>query len=805
MSSPANDVVQATCPGCQNSLRIPGNWIGQSMKCKHCGLVFVAQGEKKKKKKRKRARDIIAGAARATKLALGKMRRRRKKKKHRSKDGAPQAKPYMPPPAIPLGAPPNGAAPAAAIPLSAIQPAGALPVGGVITASPLAAAVPMGPGAATQLATLPYERPRRRSRGIQKLAFLMIFFLMMGAVAAVGYHFYTAEDSVLAGIGFGHTLDITSTSKSTDLQPPPLLVAPTNRPAIPRDTAPATQPPVVKETSATPPVVRPPITQPKDTGTGTKTTPPVVGPRPTNPTLTPPSVGGQFPRRMLAVVPANYAFVTPIAYGNNGPRSLTTVVQQFGELLRVSTDQIVILSDKAPTPKPPIKSMIELNVKTFLESCRPQDRIVLMFVGHGVDVGDKPYLVPIEGEKDSADSLIPLEWFYQQLQKCPARQKIFVVDVCRYDPVRGEEKGSVAPMGEKMDAMLKEPPAGVQVLTACIAGQNSFEVPPTGGQFEGGIMMAQVSDIKFNGGLKGVIQRPEDSIPIQQLVNTLGARTGAFAKRMLQGKEQTVRLTGTEAESKLVYDPKAPGAPRFDIKLTSEFAKGVASRSDLEALFKEILSVPPTKRSEQVTLNLETLPPYAADKLAGYKDDGGNSQLREKVREAIDELKKASQTQFQEVFLRTFDPNNQQQANQFKNQIAQIQQNQIGIIQFKLDSVLDELDRMEADRAKENKRWQALYDFIRARLSAKLAYYSEYNYQLGQIRKEFPMIDPNIHKGWQLAAREKIADREAEKSAKKAKGYLDQIAKDNPGTPWEFIAKREKITALGMEWTPSLK
>jgi uncharacterized caspase-like protein len=804
MSSPANDVVQATCPGCQNSLRIPGNWIGQSMKCKHCGLVFVAQGEKKKKKKkRKRARDIIAGAARATKLALSKMRRR-KKKKHRSSDDAPQAKPYMPPPAIPLGAPPAGAAPAAAIPLSAIQPAGALPVGGAITASPVAA-IPVGPGAATQLATLPYEAPRRRSRGVQKLVFLMIFFLMMGAIAAVGYHVYTSNDSPFAGLNIGHggALDVVSTNKSSDGAPEPVLLRPDTRPQIPRETAPVTQPPPVAAKDTGPAPVRPPITQPKDTGTKTVERPPVGGPRPTNLTLPPPGPGSQFPRRMLAVIPANYAFMTPIAYGSNGPRNLTTVAQQFGELLRIPSEQVVILSDKAPMGKPPAKEVVELNVKSYLEACKPQDRVVLMFVGHGVDIGDKPYLVPIEGEKDNPENLIPLEWFYQQLQKCPARQKIFVVDVCRYDPVRGEEKGSVSPMGEKMDAMLKEPPAGVQVLTACIAGQNSFEVPP-GGQFEGGIMLAQVSDIKLSGGLKGVIQRPEDSIPIQQLVNTLGARTGAFARRILQ-KEQTVRLTGTEAESKLVYDPKATATGRFDLKLPDRYAKGVASRSDLEALFKEILSVPPTKRSEQAALNLDSFPPFPADKLAGYKDDGGNSQLREKVREAIDELKKASQTQFQEVFLRTFDPNNQQQANQFKNSIAQIQQNQIGIVQFKLDSVLDELDRMEADRAKENKRWQALYDFIRARLSAKLAYYSEYNYQLGQMRKEFPMIDPNIHKGWQLAAREKIADREAEKSAKKAKQYLDQIAKDNPGTPWEFIAKREKITALGMEWTPSLK
>lgn len=800
MSSPANDVVQATCPGCQNSLRIPGNWIGQSMKCKHCGLVFVAKGpEKKKKKKRKRARDIIAGAARATKLVLSKMKRRRKKKR-RSKD-APQAKPYMPPPAIPLGAAPNGVTPAAAIPLSALQPANALPVG-AISASPMAVGLPMGgPGAATQLSTLPYEAPRRRSRGIQKLAFLMLFFLGMGAVAAVGVHMYQNGD--VPQVGLGGAFDVNSTNKAPDLPPEPALKI-DNRPPIPRDTAPATTPPpVVKDTGTPPPVIRPPL--PKDTGTGAKTTDrPPVGPRPTGLTLTPPAVGGQFPRHMLAVIPANYAFVTPIAFGSNGPRSLTTVVQQFGEILRIPNDHVVLLSDKAPMPKPPAKEVIELNVKSYLEARKPQDRVVLLFIGHGVDIGDKPYLVPIEGEKDVAENLIPLEWVYQQLQKCPARQKIFVIDVCRYDPVRGEERGSVAPMGEKMDAMLKDPPAGIQVLTACIAGQNSFEVPPTGGQFEGGIMFSQVSDIKFNGGLKGVIQRPEDPIPIQQLVNTLGARTGAFARRFLQ-KEQTVRLTGTEAESKLVYDPKAPGAPRFDLKLPEKYAKGVASRNDLESLFKEILSIPPTKKSDQVALNLDSLPPFPVDKLTGYKDDGGNTPLREKVREAIDELKKSAQTNFQEVFLRTFDPANQQQANQFKNQIAQIQQNQIGIVQFKLDSVLDELDRMEADRAKENKRWQALYDYVRARLSAKLAYYSEYNYQLGQIRKEFPTIDPMIHKGWQLAAREKIADREAEKSAKKAKTLLDQVAKDNAGTPWEFIAKREKITAIGMEWTPSPK
>ena len=30
----------------------------------------------------------------------------------------------------------------------------------------------------------------------------------------------------------------------------------------------------------------------------------------------------------------------------------------------------------------------------------------------------------------------------------------------------------------------------------------------------------------------------------------------------------------------------------------------------------------------------------------------------------------------------------------------------------------------------------------------------------------------------------------------------DKVAAENPGTPWEVLAKREKLTALGLEWKP---
>src|ERR1700694_1659 len=36
-------VVQARCPGCRNVLRVPADWIGQSIRCKHCGKIIQAK------------------------------------------------------------------------------------------------------------------------------------------------------------------------------------------------------------------------------------------------------------------------------------------------------------------------------------------------------------------------------------------------------------------------------------------------------------------------------------------------------------------------------------------------------------------------------------------------------------------------------------------------------------------------------------------------------------------------------------------------------------------------------------------
>ena len=139
----------------------------------------------------------------------------------------------------------------------------------------------------------------------------------------------------------------------------------------------------------------------------------------------------------------------------------------------------------------------------------------------------------------------------------------------------------------------------------------------------------------------------------------------------------------------------------------------------------------------------------------------------------------------------------------FKNQIAG-DERKIADMLFTLQSELEDLKAAGANaatgRAKASKRWQANYDFTLARLEAKIAYLFEYQSMLGQMRKQLPDLAPG-QTGWRLASQVRLrGDSQGKKLAKDSNKRLNKIIQDNPGTPWEVMAKREKLTALGLEW-----
>jgi hypothetical protein len=543
-------------------------------------------------------------------------------------------------------------------------------------------------------------------------------------------------------------------------------------------------------------------------------------PRDPRPIVRPPEpvvIATPFPRRALVISVHNYLYANPVQYGTPGGRDFT--VAQFVEALaqhngmKIPLTQVAHLSDLARVgPRPPMKGVIERAVVDFLSTSRPQDRIVLFFIGRGIELHDEAYLVPIDGELDNTSTLLPLKWVYEQLAGCKARQKVLVVDVSRFSPTRGLERPDGGPLDAKFEAALKNPPPTVQVWSACSAGQRSYETDDAQmGAFLKAFLQAS------RRGVQGKIQKPDDPLPLDYVhtqVNELLELE--LKKRKLQ---QVSFLSGEEAQDGSAYDKNEP-LPR------SPSLPPVAANKATEQLVKAVLAeigTPNVKPSlTDGNLKFDALPPFSADVLKKYEEDAEpESPLLKAVRTArallwaispaaepadlsaevaqIRSTLKGNLSVLQDGF-RAAAPALE---NQLKNRIMNNERD-VARLMGRLTEALEELKNAGNMRDAAPKRWQANYDFMLARLEAQIAFLYEYQSMLGQMRKEFPPRDPNLHGGWILAATTTLqGDATGKKLAKDSRKILEKLSKDHAGTPWEVLAKREKLTALGLEWQPT--
>jgi hypothetical protein len=518
----------------------------------------------------------------------------------------------------------------------------------------------------------------------------------------------------------------------------------------------------------------------------------------------------QFPRRALFICISNYLYANPVSYGTKS-RTVHSVFERLCETLHIPENQRLELSDGAPVDAyPPLKPVIENTVTEFLDSCRAQDRIILAFIGHAVEIDGQPYLVPLEGQLGVKETLIPLKWVYSQLSKCKARQKVFIVDVCRYDPSRGLERPAGGPMGEKLDAALKNPPRGVQVWSACVAGQYSYEgyvLLRPGEVAHAGFFLDELFEAVGPNQKKKVhlgIAKPEDPLPLDVLAQ--GKDKGAGVARGTESEanevykeKQTPRLVGQETGT-VPYDPEEPLPAKLVIKVPPPPDGAEPADKKLVAeITRQLEAIPPIKMLKEGgrSLNADSLPAFSAKVMEQYPDDP-NSPLRPAVEKAIQVIAKQSELVKEEFRGQADNP-------AIKKRILE-DQKPVAKVLFELNEAREELEKSGEKRSQESsKRWQANYDYVHARLLEKIAYVHEYDYMFGQIRKDqLPPRDPNVHSGWRLASQVKVqSGGETRKIAAEAKKILDRLTKDHKGTPWEILAKREALTALGLEWKPT--
>jgi outer membrane biosynthesis protein TonB len=125
-------------------------------------------------------------------------------------------------------------------------------------------------------------------------------------------------------------------------------------------------------------------------------------------------------------------------------------------------------------------------------------------------------------------------------------------------------------------------------------------------------------------------------------------------------------------------------------------------------------------------------------------------------------------------------------------------------IVFCLQEALEGLEDVAARRAREDRRWQAHYDFIKARVLAQLAHLEEHQALLGQMRRELPPLDRARHSGWRLAPSETVrGGREVRRYAAPARKGYEALIREHPGTPWEALAHRELAAPPGLVWQPA--
>lgn len=788
-----SQVVQAKCPHCQHVLRIPAEWVSKAMRCKHCKRTFQARTHTS-------ASANAAIAAPAAKAST-----------------VPVAQPAKPKP-VPVAKPANAAAPPPA-PLSG-NPFG------FDEDEPAPSSAP--------------PRRRRKSGLLMVLVTFVFLFMVLPTVAGLAIYFS----------GAGATIYKAFTNAPHD-------------PQVAKNDTPKTDTPPAKSKTDNPPpddkknviddngkgkkdpvVVDPPNKDPEPPKKKKKVIP-VKDPdkdikKPDDPKKPPIFTNDPFPRRALLISVNNYLFYNTVHYGSVVDPSIKYPGSSTGVLrdrftrppMNFPATQVIELSDGIPPEAKAVKahstqkSVLETTIKDFVDSSRAQDRIVVLFAGHAAAVDDKAYLVPIDGNLKNADSLVPLQWVYDQLAACKAQQKILILDVFRFSPSRGSElavtgDGDEGTMPEAFDKALLNPPAGVQVWSACskhpdkedkekMAYQNSVEL-------DGGSAFLQAlckSLMKGEG-----ISDPTQPIDLEPRVKEVNEILADLLKGE-KGRVQVSRLTGVASQQVVAYNREEALPLPMALKPPTAPAGGdLATPAQVNSILEFFRDLPPvreTRAGERNLLQSSRLPAFAAKSLDSYKPDGykdlvelrsrynANKEnfakdfpLRAAVLDALEALAESNKIKMYEV--------QRSPVNPMRKAEVEKEQRVLGESTFKLEQVLAALKAAGEERDKEtSRRWQANYDYTLARMQSRLVYLIEYNYVLAAVRRdEMPELTGG-QDGWRIGTGKKITvnERKAKDIAKDTKKIWDRILKQYPDTPWSLLATREREMSLGLEWRP---
>jgi hypothetical protein len=512
------------------------------------------------------------------------------------------------------------------------------------------------------------------------------------------------------------------------------------------------------------------------------------------------------PRRMLVVHVGNPLYLNPLtSNAPYGPDRVRESAARLAEALRVPTgkanNQLFILSDMlaAPDDRVLTRPAILAAVRSFCETSRRQDRVLLYFTGHAFEKDGKAYFAPIEGEPNDTRTLVPVAELYELVKNCKASQKVVVWDVCRRNPTRPAARPDGGPMTEALAKALAAVPDGVQVVLTCSPGESALEYSePKGGArlFAGSAFLDAFRQAVED---RNASEKPEigdliggDFPAIQKYVTS--AATAYRAK-------QTARLLGNPSQPAGLNPKEAPAAP-------VKFLELPVATADVKSVLQE-LALPPLDFGGRVEslaalsalVTRDAIKPYAPDvSIDDILKDVEKYKLRAAVLGALHTIRNTALSADPKA-----PPPLTAVAAPITDKTKKIvlgMQEPIALSVAKLELALVELEAVADLRKNEPKRWQAHYDYTLAQVRLRVARLHEYNLLLGHIRTETLPELPVGATGWRLIPADKMqSKREVKQLAEDAADALKSLATDHKGTPWEVLAKRSLLTPPGLKWS----
>ncbi|MBS0206744.1 MAG: caspase family protein, partial [Planctomycetes bacterium] len=118
------------------------------------------------------------------------------------------------------------------------------------------------------------------------------------------------------------------------------------------------------------------------------------------------------------------------------------------ELVRSGFDrrQVLLLEDEPQDKRlQPTRTHIQTQIELACGNAEPGDLVLIAFSGHGLHLEDVSYLCPSDARVDDPQTLVSLNWVYQQLKKSRADLRLVMVDACRNVPAASGGTRAVSP------------------------------------------------------------------------------------------------------------------------------------------------------------------------------------------------------------------------------------------------------------------------------------------------------------------------------------------------------------------------